>query len=867
MKLKRNLIYRVLMISVVMAVVSVNLSSQEDERSLPRRRKDQYERSSNVTSPEETEKAYYQGKIRIKITRQVSKDIPDVLYASEDGDPVEVHPQFDELNRQYLVIEYKPLLYGLYDISPKSVENRHKHIEHGLHLWFELTLAETANIKEVVAAFASLKEVDIAEPVYRKRLIEPVKVKIFDAEVQDTRWTPNDTFYAAHQWSLNNTGQEILEVQGLPGSDIRAEDAWKIEKGNSDVIVAVVDTGIYFEHEDLAANMWEGIGPDGDNTDGDDHGTHVGGTISAVTNNNIGIAGIAGGSGIGDGVRLMSIDFLGTDITYMASMTYAVDNGAAISQNSWEYVNEGVFPDDTRNAIDYFNENGGGDVLDGGITIFAAGNSNDDGQWYPASYEGTIAVASTCNQDLKSDFSKYGDWIDISAPGTDVFSTLRVQPPGGTPGHYYGYASGTSMACPHVSGVAALVISYAIRNGRELTNTELEDILLSYTDKIDHRNPGYEGLLGAGRVNAHAALLGLIDDDIHVGSVLPKGGANEIYTGTVKGADIVFAPDEDEDEFFEIYTTVSTNYNYEPVQDFPNPEALGRYFGFEVGDAARFKQGNYLQLHFEDEPNDLWYRTGADEWSRIAASHIDRDEALKPKILLSSLFDNNYRSNLFEFAGDKGGTQTLPVELSSFSATVTKNMYVELLWRAETETNMLGYNIYRSGSSDLVDAAKTNFTIIPSYNTSTGRDYSYIDEDAQPDKTYYYWLQSLDLDLTSEFHGPITVFVEETGESGSGIEFPVITELKGAYPNPFNPGTNISFSLAEKANVSMRVYNTKGQLVNTLISNTEYDKGVDHTIYWNGRNNNGKEVSSGIYLYIMETDTDYSEAKKMILMK
>jgi subtilisin family serine protease len=136
---------------------------------------------------------------------------------------------------------------------------------------------------------------------------------------------------------------------------------------------------------------------------------------------------------------------------------YAADNGAMISQNSWGYNSAGVYNQSALDGIDYFNANGGGTALAGGLTIFAAGNDNDNGNWYPAYYGyndpatlGAMAVASTDINDVRSSFSNYGEWVDIAAPGSNIYSTWT--------GSGYNSISGTSMACPHVSGVASAIV-------------------------------------------------------------------------------------------------------------------------------------------------------------------------------------------------------------------------------------------------------------------------------------------------------------------------------------------------------------------------------------------------------------------------
>ncbi len=219
------------------------------------------------------------------------------------------------------------------------------------------------------------------------------------------------------------------------------------------------------------------------------------------------MAGVAGGSGIGDGVRLMSAQVFRGNATggFELAPVGAADNGAAISQNSWGYTAPGIFEQAVLDAIDYFNVNGGGDMMEGGITIFAAGNSGSSGDLYPGFYEGAMSVAATNHNDQRSPYSTFGSWVDISAPGGEtpgnnvggVLSTVT--------GSGYAFYQGTSMACPHVSGVAALILSYA-PDTLMLTNTDLFDILVTTTDNHYDVNPDFIGQLGSGRLNALRAL-------------------------------------------------------------------------------------------------------------------------------------------------------------------------------------------------------------------------------------------------------------------------------------------------------------------------------------------------------------------------
>ena len=413
--------------------------------------------------------------------------------------------ELDELNRRFEVSKISQIFYS----PAHRSEFTQRHRDWGLHLWYEISFASKADIRDVVMAYRGLEgNVAWAEPEYKKVLYEAVAGQNPESLETLNRWTPNDPYYSS-QWHYNNTGQQ----GGTVDCDIDLPEAWDLEKGHQDVIVAVIDGGIQTNHPDLNNNIWSGVGYNfvtGSSTiNPENHGTHVAGTIAAENNNSTGVCGIAGGNGNTKGVSLMSCQvFDGQNQGGFANApVWAADNGAAISQNSWGYQYPDVYNQSELNAINYFNTNGGGTVLNGGITIFAAGNDEAEGNFYPGCYNGAFAVAATTNQDRKAYYSNWGTWVDISAPGgeTIYYSTRGILST--ITGNSYAWYQGTSMACPHVSGAAALIVSYAHRNGLTLTNTELKTILQNTADNHYGVNPSYNGKLGSGRLNLYNALL------------------------------------------------------------------------------------------------------------------------------------------------------------------------------------------------------------------------------------------------------------------------------------------------------------------------------------------------------------------------
>lgn len=457
------------------------------------------------------EQAIEKGRVIIKFKKELASLLKAVPQKGTDGFIRFNIAAVDALNVQFKVDKSFRSFESI--LSNTAQDNRHK--AWGFDRWYELNVPANIDIKRMVAAYSRLSNyIEVVEPVYavtrhravtdlKKGAIENPKNYVFN-------YTPNDPRFT-DQWHYSNTGQ----AGGTAGKDINLPQAWDLEKGQPGVIVAVIDQGIDYTHPDIAANMWPGIGYNFVNNtnvvEPGNHGTHTAGTVAAVTNNNVGVSGVAGGDGTaGSGARLMSLEVFGPSANasnFGAPFIWAADNGAMIAQNSWSYTNPNVYQQFVLDGIDYFIKNGGGTVLKGGVVIFSAGNSASEELYYPAAYEKVLSVAATNNRDVLADYSNFGTWVDISAPGGQqafagdpggVLSTVTVA------GGSYAYYEGTSMACPHVSGVAALIASHA--PGR-FSGDDIRSILMATVDNHYPNNLStYAGKMGAGRLNAFKAL-------------------------------------------------------------------------------------------------------------------------------------------------------------------------------------------------------------------------------------------------------------------------------------------------------------------------------------------------------------------------
>ncbi len=409
----------------------------------------------------------------------------------------------------------------------------------GLARVYEVVFAAPVDVADLVKRLSDLPEVEYAEPRYIAKISANAPAGPSTSSGHGPTATPNDPAYSANQAYLPL---------------IQAPAAWDIAKGRPETIIAVVDNGTDWRHEDLLANHWQNqaeltgqpgrdddgngyvddidgydfIDKDGDPTpsSGVTHGTHVGGIAAAVTNNGRGVASVSWNC------RLMAIrSGTGTSVSFgYEGIHYAAHSGAHVISCSWSGGGASRFE---REVI--------ADALaQGAVILAAAGNDGNDLLNYPAAYENVIAVGATDSGDRKASYSNYGTWLSVCAPGT-IYSTF--------PSNQYTTISGTSMATPMVAGLCGLIKSYH----PDWDNYQIAAQAILSADNLDAKNPSYIGKLGSGRINALRALTETFNALIMTNFTVNDGGSGFTPNG--------LEPGETVDAFVAVRSLFSTMSN------------------------------------------------------------------------------------------------------------------------------------------------------------------------------------------------------------------------------------------------------------------------------------------------------------------
>lgn len=494
---------------------------------------------STSSTTQSAESNFVEGVVRVKLQREIA----DRMVAAKL--PLSVKGT----NRKYVQTGVTPLdrvnqkvkAVSMTRVFPYAGKNEAKHKAFGLDLWYDvhyeasgMKLAQARNLFRSAEGVSYAQRIPLYKPIGGERFLEVSPAAVARAAKAASTMPFNDPLLN-DQWHYNNDGH----IAGTKvGADANVFKAWETGvTGSKDVVVAIIDGGFQVDHPDLKDNVWintaelngkPGVDDDGDGYVDDiygynfvinssdinahSHGTHVAGTVGATNNNGIGVCGVAGGSDGKGGVKMMVCQVFDSRASssavadFGAAIVYAADRGASIAQCSW---GASVADDEDKSvteAVDYFTKNGGGDKMNGGLCIFAAGNNGEEGDYYPGCLDKVVAVGSMAPDGSVAYYSNRGKWVDVTAPGGledngqqyGVLSTL--------PNSTYGYNEGTSMACPHVSGIAALILSKY--GNKQFSNETLRTLLTTSVNDLYTQNPEYKGLMGSGYIDAYKALQG-----------------------------------------------------------------------------------------------------------------------------------------------------------------------------------------------------------------------------------------------------------------------------------------------------------------------------------------------------------------------
>ncbi len=625
------------------------------------------------------------------------------------------------------------------------------------------------------------------------------------------RLVPNDPHFQTRQWNMRNTGQ----FGGTPGADIKAVTAWGITQGNSNVMIGIVDVGrVQQNHPEFSGRVSGNL-----TAPISDHATHVAGIAAAKGNNGIGVAGVSWNAPI-------NTQTIGDIPQQAAAVMAAVDAGARIVNNSWGQGSN-IFSVVAKQAFVYaYKWNASS------INAMSATYSPED---YPNAYgQGIINVAATTNTDNEAPYTVSRNFVDVSAPGghgsggTRIYSTIS--------GSTYGYMSGTSMAAPHVAGIASLLKTYNIN----LFNDDIENIIKLSADKI----PGMQGQnwtpeYGYGRVNTHKSL-DRLDPRNSLTHAFSLGGtsqgASSMYTMAIYGAQSVGLQDGNyRVKRHEVRKTVT----YSPT---PNFEVAIWCRGAATNGWAHEGSANYTYGWCEPVPGTVT-KTSATLRTYVYEVHNMSNQFI-------GWYPTTPSNVRYEYTVH-GFVPKLAVTISGPTTIHTAGNYT---WTANASggTGSYTYTWYRRVDHIAFDChIQTNWQHVGSGTTYS----SYVHDSSDYDFLLRVDVQSGTQSQSAEikvhprnnFYLPCPAFIDGEFIALESINLPTAFAIYDNYPNPFNPSTTISYDIPEPSRVSLIVYDIMGREVQRLVEDI-VEPGY-HAAVWYGRSTSGSPAASGVYIY------------------
>ena len=751
--------------------------------------------------------------------------------------------------------------------SQKQLSPQNSPLDEGLSRWFTVSVKNGQDLQAVLDACAGSSLVEYAEPIY----------------IYSIAAVPNDPYYN----SSGTWGQQYDDQWGL--KNIQAEKAWNISRGNNNVIVAVVDTGVDYTHPDLNANIWSnpdeipgnGIDDDGNgyiddtlgwdfidnNNDPKDthgHGTHLSGIIAAVGDNGQGITGVCWQAKIMV-IKGLTDSGTGASDQLAQAIKYAVDNGARVINLSWGgYGTSLLIQDALTYAYDH-----------NCVIVAAAGNNNTNAEkFFPGNYSQAITVAACNANDVRASFSNYGNNVDVTAPGVDILS-LKAK---GTDmcrtevnivgGEYY-RASGTSMATPFVSGLAALVIA----SDRSLTNLEVAEKIIASCEDLG--SGGKDDYYGYGRINAAQAMaLGRgeqvrITDFKVIDTPSDDGDSLDItWTASpvmaIKGFFIYYATAP----FASITDDGVQSAVNSPVDD---PQAKScTISGLQEG------TGYYIAVVATlDADNNKAYTAAVSTANLLSAS--------KPVYPVHNIIESNISADAISWDQDWQTRAIIPQNPENhhkiLNITIPQQGKTSLVSAADTKL----YSAMKLAAEEELDASIVEFktvdmisgplTIHLSYpSTISGWQESNL-RIYQLNERSANWEEVPGRQLVQRHNR--TVAVEIAGrELAAGRVYRLFSpagalenldEVK-VYPNPYKPNSGLGHTQVTFTNIMnesiVKIYTLTGELVRTL-----RDDLARGEINWDAANETGQKVASGLYIFLVESNNSKHKTGKLAIIK